>query len=184
MPDNIDPNMKRRYNTPILSIVDSHTDSITNLVFRASSLASAASTENAPSTASHKVHLVSSSIDGLINIIDPNIRDEDDAVLTVLNNRSAVQHVKPYSGPDFKLLESGQVCAVSQDEKFSVHAVAESTSEEVSSDPEVVDLRKELKCDYAIGLLEQQGGGSVVLAVGAFKEYVVAPPAPVSCPHC
>lgn len=127
-------------------------------------------TNTFPSPSNHIAHLISSSTDGLVTIIEPTIPDEDDSVQVVLNNRNAIQHIKPFTGPDHQFLQSGNICTISQDEKLAVHAIAEKTSESETSDPQPFDLRSELKCDYVIGLLEQQSGGSLVLAVGAFKE--------------
>lgn len=156
---------------PILAITESHTDTITNLRFHVSLLTPGTMEhEQKFSEAGHTIHLISSSTDGLVTIIDPTIPDEDDSVQVVLNNRSVVQHIKPFTGPDYQLLQSGRICTISQDEKLAVHAVAENTSEHASSDPQPFDLRSELRCDYVIGLLEQQNGGNLILAVGAFKE--------------
>lgn len=172
MPDDVDPKKKSQYTTPILTIADSHTDTITNLSFHASLPPVSSLASDVVSEKLYVVHLLSSSTDGLIYITDPHVRDEEDAVLTGLNNRSPVQHMKQFTGPDSSLLKSGHVCAISQDEKFSVHAVEEGDPETSRSDPLPIDLREELKCDYVIGVLERQGGGPAVIATGAFKEYL------------
>jgi len=170
LPELLDTGISSTATKPILAITESHTDTITNLIFHAPVPPN--SPVGGTTSADDKVHLITSSTDGLISVIDPTVYEEEDAVLTTLNNRSAVQHLRDFVGSNRNLLTSGHLCAISQDERFSVHAVAEGDPESETSDPTAFDLKEELKCDYTIALKEQQGGETCVLAVGAFKPSV------------
>lgn len=161
--------MKAKNNQPVLAVTESHTDTITHLAFHVSSPPTHTNVEQASKTPI-AVHLISSSTDGLITVFDPSIPDEDDSVMTVLNNRNAIQHFQDFPQEGHGLIQSGHICTISHDEKMSIHSVAHHESETETSDPQTVDLRGHLKCDYVIGLQAMQGGGGLVLAVGALKE--------------
>lgn len=127
--------------------------------------------------ADHNPTLLTTSTDGLINLINTSQPDEDDAVLAVLNNRSAVQHFKAFTASNStassqSLLDSGHVVAISQDEKLSVHAIKEGDVDAETSDPRTFDLREVLGCDYVVGLRGGGVGVGLVLVVGAFKPLV------------
>jgi len=90
--------------------------------------------------------------------------DEDDAVSTVLNNKSAVHHVG-FATPQ-------QICAVSQDEHLAFYSLEEGASAAPSVS---YDLRERFGCDYAINLVRQPISGTqgLVLALGANKRCVL-----------
>lgn len=164
----------------ILAIVESHTDTITNITFHPS-LPFPTAFNGGASSGIPSLCLMSSSTDGLVTIIDPTINEEDDAVVTVLNNRSAIQHFQPIFTPRGDFDQKGFACIISQDEKLSVHAITPPLLEEEPVDPKTFDLREELKCDYTISLKLSDGDAErcrksphscAVLAVGACKEYV------------
>jgi len=114
-----------------------------------------------PSTTTAFPLLLCSSTDGLVNVFDLAIADEDDAVISVVNNKSAVQHFCPM--PDSLALNS--VCVVSADEQLAVYSLADESISDADVKP--WDLREKLKCDYAISLSLRDAG--VIIAVGANK---------------
>ena len=126
---------------------------------------------------SRRNHLLSGGIDGLVSIFDTNVEDEDDSLLQVVNH-----------GPIHKagFLSDEAVFALSHDEQFSIHAVtsdaetaillpgslSENANPATSDIPPVHfgDLRPVLHCDYAIDVLQVDGGTFV--ATGTHTRYV------------
>lgn len=123
--------------SPLRSFVDSHTDTITSLLFHPSS----------PS------NLLSASTDGLVTVFDVTYADEEDAVLSVLNNRSAVNHIA---------LAGDRVCTMSADEQLTFLAVAEG-----EPDAGPWDVKHETNSDYVVCARANPQG--VLLIVGAYK---------------
>jgi WD40 repeat protein len=109
------------------SYIESHTDTITELRFLPY-----------PSV------LLSASTDGLVNVFDTTKPDEDEAVIQVINHRSAVHHAG---------LIGSDIYALGTDETLSFHC--QQSSEIENNEPEpffLGDVRGELHCDYAIKL--------------------------------
>jgi WD40 repeat protein len=122
---------------------DSHNDTITELRFLPY-----------PSNASNV--LLSGSTDGLVNVFDTSIADEDDAVLQVINNRGAIHHAG---------LVGDDIYALSTDEHLTIHVQQHQDLERSDPSPFVVgDVRESLTCNYAIKLLNR--AASPLLAVG------------------
>jgi WD repeat-containing protein 89 len=123
---------------------------------------------------SRRNHLLTGGIDGLVSIFDTDVKDEDDSLLQVVNH-----------GPIHKagFLSDEVVFALSHDEQFSIHAVtsdaillpgslSENANPATSDIPPVHfgDLRPVLHCDYAIDVLQVDGGTFV--ATGTHTRYV------------
>lgn len=95
--------------------------------------------------------MLSGSTDGLVNLYDINIQDEDDTLLQVINHGS-VHHAG--------FLSEDAVYALSHDETFSIHPITNPDSE-ADSDPNPIqfgDLRPRLHCEYVVQALGSNQG--------------------------
>nr|OQO31334.1 hypothetical protein B0A51_02108 [Rachicladosporium sp. CCFEE 5018] len=129
---------------PIRSYAESHTDTITQLAWHP--------------TQSNL--LLSGSTDGLVSIFDANIPEEEDALMQVLNPRSAV-HCAGF-------LTDDQVYTLSTDEQFSVYGLDKTgtTEEEPLPAHQFGDLREKLDCMYVINVAQQSFLPNPVVAFG------------------
>ncbi|KEY79300.1 hypothetical protein WD repeat protein [Aspergillus fumigatus] len=94
--------------------------------------------------------------DGLVNIYDTTITDEDDALVQVINHGS-VHHAG--------FLGERTIYALSHDEDFSVHPATD--PDEQAEEPKPIqfgDLRQPLKCEYIAQLCT--GSQSAYIAAG------------------
>lgn len=103
--------------------------------------------------------LLSGSTDGLVNIYDISISDEDDALVQVQNHGSSIHHAGFLSNSEF--------FALSHDETFSVyHLNQQADSTEEPSPTAFGDLRPKLDCEYIVDVIHS-GSGGVEAIVGA-----------------
>lgn len=106
--------------------------------------------------------LLSGSTDGLVNIYDVSISDEDDALIQVENHGSSISHAGFLSSSDF--------FALSHDEIFSIYYLNEegdSTTDE--SSPIVYgDLRSKLDCEYVVDVIPS-GSGEAIVGAGSHR---------------
>ncbi|EYE99034.1 WD repeat protein [Aspergillus ruber CBS 135680] len=126
---------------PRLQYVESHNDDVTELQFHPT----------------HNNLFLSGSTDGLVNVYDTTIADEDDALVQVINHGS-VHHAG--------FLNERAIYALSHDEVFSVHPAT--NPDEQAQDPEPVqfgDVREPLGCEY-VAQLCMGNQGQPHLAVG------------------
>ncbi|KAF3395207.1 putative WD repeat-containing protein [Talaromyces pinophilus] len=125
--------------------VESHNDDVTELQFHPT----------------RKNVLLSGSTDGLVNLYDINIQDEDDTLLQVINHGS-VHHAG--------FLSEDAVYALSHDETFSIHPITNPDSEEGNypSPIQFGDLRPKLQCEYVVQALGTNQG--TYLAAGNTTE--------------
>lgn len=132
-----------------LEYAESHTDTVTELRFLPG-----------PDAASSP-YLLSASTDGLINIYNTNISEEDDAVFQVINHKSAVHHAG---------LLNSDVYAIGTDETISFYSQQDQSSEEAIEPPPVHlgDVRDALSCNYIVRLAE--AGGKHYIACGKAGE--------------
>lgn len=94
---------------------------------------------------SHSNILLSGSTDGLVNIYDTTVSDEDEALVQVINHGS-IHHAG--------FLSERTIYALSHDEQFSVHPATD-PDEQTQQEPEPVhftDLRDPLHCEYVAQL--------------------------------
>ncbi|KAF7117077.1 hypothetical protein CNMCM5793_005761 [Aspergillus hiratsukae] len=123
-----------------LQYVESHNDDVTELQY-------------------HPVRnniLLSGSTDGLVNIYDTTITDEDDALVQVINHGS-VHHAG--------FLGERTIFALSHDEDFSVHPATD--PDEQAEEPKPIqfgDLRQPLNCEYIAQLCT--GSQAAYIAAG------------------
>lgn len=115
-----------RSSNPLVSYTDSHAEDITSLSWHSSNNL-----------------LLSGGGDGIINVFDTTIIDEDDAVLQVFNHGSSI-HVAQF-------IDKNEVLAMSHMETASLYKLSYN-QEDVPRDEikEYGDLRPKLAIDYAI----------------------------------
>ena len=103
--------------------------------------------------------LLSGSSDGLVNIYNTSLSDEDDAVIQVFNHGASVHHAN--------FLSNDVVYAISNDEQLSFYMVANSENEfthESGGEDEVPeswafgDVRPALDCEYVVDLASKPEG--------------------------
>ncbi|KAH4121685.1 hypothetical protein HBI56_155390 [Parastagonospora nodorum] len=121
---------QRNPSAPTLSLVESHTDTITSLQLHPS----------------HPTLLLSSSTDGLVNIFDTSQAEEEDALYQVINHGSAIAHAGfMYPGTD--------IYALGTDETTSFYALQSQKEEEEEPTPKVFgDVREALGCEYLVDM--------------------------------
>lgn len=129
---------------PLRSYVESHTDSVTQLQWHAT----------------QRSLLLSGSTDGLVSVFDADVADEEDALMQVLNPRSAV-HCAGFLAED-------QVFALSTDEQLWVYGLEKTGMAEEEALPvkEFGDVRGELDCMYVIDLVRETFLPNPVVACG------------------
>ncbi|KAL5362161.1 WD domain protein [Aspergillus floccosus] len=109
---------------PRLQYVESHNDDVTELQYH----------PTRPDI------LLSGSTDGLVNIYNTTIADEDDALVQVINHGS-VHHAG--------FLTEKTIYALSHDEVFSIHPATDPDEQTQEPDPvQFGDLRQPLNCEY------------------------------------
>ncbi|KAL8842609.1 MAG: hypothetical protein Q9176_002566 [Flavoplaca citrina] len=124
---------------PLLQYVESHSDDITDLCFHPSR----------PSS------LVSGSTDGLVNLFDTSVTDEDDALIQVFNHGSSISH----SG----FLSDHEIYALSHDEIFSIYGTTGYDQAEAPIPTCALgDLRPHLQCEYVVDLISSESTGPVL----------------------
>jgi WD40 repeat protein len=127
-----------------LQYVESHNDDVTELQFHPT----------------QESVLLSGSTDGLVNVYDMTITDEDDAVLQVINHGS-IHHAG--------FLSEHAIYALSHDESFSIHPTTD--PDNTAQDPGPIrfgDLRQHLSCEYVVQTLTS--GQGTHLAAGNTTE--------------
>ncbi|KAG5970618.1 hypothetical protein E4U55_001541 [Claviceps digitariae] len=121
---------------------DLHSDDITELAFHPSDPAV----------------LLSGSTDGLVNIYDTRVPDEDELTVQTFNHNASIHHAA--------FLNSTEVLALSHDEQFALYDVAEErqNGDAVQS---FGDLRSVLGCQYVAGVTVKADGSGAVVGCGA-----------------
>ena len=105
--------------------------------------------------------LLSGSTDGLVNIYDVSISDEDDALLQVQNHGSSINHAGFLSHSEF--------FALSHDELFSVYHLNEQSDAADEPSPTVFrDLRPKLDCEYVVDVIPS-GGAEAIVGAGSHR---------------
>ncbi|KAI7208885.1 WD40 repeat-like protein [Hortaea werneckii] len=146
----------RNPSIPLRDYAESHTDSITQLAFHPS--------------APHVV--LSGSTDGLVSVFNGNEADEEEALQTVFNPRSAV-HCAGFLSPE-------EVYVFTTDEQFLIYPLPTSTTAEGGDDLQSSaadqqqqqqpldfgDVREKLNCMYVINLLRQPADHQPLIAYG------------------
>lgn len=137
---------------PVRSFVESHTDSITQLQWHPT----------------QRNLLLSGSTDGLVSVFDAEVAEEEDALMQVLNPRSAV-HCAGFLAED-------QVYALSTDEQFWVYGLEKTGTAEEEALPvkEFGDVRSDLGCMYVVDVLKESFMTDPVFAYGHNEKQTLA----------
>ncbi|KAF1994246.1 WD40 repeat-like protein [Amniculicola lignicola CBS 123094] len=137
---------QRKVQTPLLELIESHTDTVTSLQLHPSM----------------PTLLLSASTDGLINIFDTSKPDEEDALYQVINHRSAVAHAG-------FMLPTTDIYALGTDETLSFYALQSQEEEEAEPTPKAFgDVREALGCEYLAKM--HWVGDEAYLAAGKHSE--------------
>ncbi|CAK7209936.1 hypothetical protein SEUCBS140593_000652 [Sporothrix eucalyptigena] len=97
--------------------------------------------------------LLSGSTDGLVNVCDTRIADEDEVVIQAFNHGSSIHHAG--------FLNGTEVYALSHDEKLALYDLAEAR-EAGSATRDFGDVRPIVNCQYVANMLPKAGGGAVL----------------------
>jgi WD repeat-containing protein 89 len=126
---------------------ESHTDTITELRFL-------------PYPSSSSTVLMSGSTDGLVNIFNTTVAEEEDAILQVINNTSAIHHTG---------LIGDDIYALGTEETLSFYAQQNPNLEQKDPDPFLLgDIREQWSCEYAIKIHNHMH--TPLLAVGSHTD--------------
>jgi WD40 repeat protein len=113
---------QRNPSAPSLSLIESHTDTITSLQLHPN----------------HPTLLLSSSTDGLVNIFDISQAEEEDALYQVINHRSAIAHAG-FMYPSTDIYALGALQSTKEDE-------------EEPAPKAFGDVRDALGCEYLVDM--------------------------------
>ncbi|MCJ1321987.1 hypothetical protein MMC15_007332 [Xylographa vitiligo] len=131
--------------SPVVRYVECHNDDVTELCYH-------------PSRASS---LLSGSTDGLVNILDTTIADEDDSLIEVFNHEASIHHAG--------FLTDTDVYALSHDEQLSIyHLTSPDERESSNNEPYPIvfgDMRARVDCEYVVDIATSSG--SVSIAAGS-----------------
>lgn len=104
--------------------------------------------------------LLSGSTDGLVNLYDTTIGDEDDALYQVMNHGASISHAGFLSGTE--------IFALSHDETLSIYRLTGPDNASPETPPTVFgDVRPQLKCQYVVDLISTSG--QAVLGAGTHR---------------
>lgn len=101
--------------------------------------------------------LLSGSTDGLVNVYDTRVSDEDDVVVQTFNHGS-VHHAG--------FLNNTELYAASHDEKVALYDIAEDF-ENGSATLDFGDIREVLRCQYLANIFPKLNGAGAVIGVGS-----------------
>ena len=103
--------------------------------------------------------LLSGSTDGLVNVYDTRIADEDEVTLQTFNHGASIHHAS-------FLAPGSEVLALSHDERFALYDVAEERTDG-SATQDFGDLRKVMGCQYVANVVPKMDGVGAVIGAGA-----------------
>ncbi|KAL3423512.1 WD repeat-containing protein [Phlyctema vagabunda] len=130
----------RNLGQTVRQYIESHSDDVTELQFHPT----------------HPSFLLSGSTDGLVNIYNTTIADEEEALHQTINHGSSIHRAGFLSDTD--------IFALSHDEKFSMYELVTNPEEGVEEPPPVHfgDLRELLGGEYVANVVRRADGGAVV----------------------
>lgn len=102
--------------------------------------------------------LLTGSTDGLVNICDTRITDEDEVVITAFNHGSVHRAA---------FLNDTELFAISHDEKFALYSMAQSEEEKGSATLDLGDIREVIGCQYVANIFAKPGGAGAVIGAGS-----------------
>ncbi|CZT12523.1 related to WD40 repeat protein [Rhynchosporium agropyri] len=130
----------RDLTAPVVNYIESHSDDVTELQFHPT----------------RPQILLSGSTDGLVNIFNTTIIDEEDALHQTINHGASISHANFLSDVD--------IFAVSHDEKFSTYQLVTNPEEGVEEPLPVHhgDVRELLGGEYVANVVRRPDGGAVI----------------------
>lgn len=128
--------------TPKVRYNDVHSDDVTELNFHP--------------TSSHV--LLSGSTDGIVNVCDTRIADEDDVVVQAFNHGASIHHAG--------FLNETEVFALSHDEKLALYDLSEDR-EAGSATKNFGDVREAVRCQYVANMKPKAGEAGAILGAGS-----------------
>ena len=112
--------------------------------------------------------LLSGSTDGLVNIYDIRITDEDDALSQVINHGASIAHAG--------FLTNTKIHALSHDEMLSIYHLNQATDniDDREDPPPIVfgDLRPKSVCEYVVNVLPFGEGAIVGAGTHRFDQQI------------
>ncbi|KAI1137251.1 WD40 repeat-like protein [Hypoxylon sp. FL0543] len=128
--------------TPKLEYGYCHSDDVTELNFHPSD---------------HNIFL-SGSTDGLVNIYDTRVTDEDEVVIQTFNHEASIHHAA--------FLNDTEVFALSHDEKLALYDMAEGR-ETGAATTDFGDMRELLGCQYIANVIPKVNNAGAMIGAGA-----------------
>ncbi|KAH6711732.1 hypothetical protein BKA61DRAFT_487706 [Leptodontidium sp. MPI-SDFR-AT-0119] len=130
----------RSGDAPVVQYIESHSDDVTELQFHPT----------------RPQILLSGSTDGLVNIFNTTITDEEDALHQTINHGASISHANFLSEVD--------IFAISHDEKFSTYKLVTNPEEGVEEPLPVHhgDVRELLGGEYVANVVRRPDGGAVI----------------------
>ncbi|KAI1077649.1 WD40-repeat-containing domain protein [Whalleya microplaca] len=105
--------------------------------------------------------LLSGSTDGLVNICDTRIADEDEVVIQTFNHDASIHHAA--------FINETEVFALSHDEKLALYDMAEG-HENGAATMDFGDMRNVLGCQYIANISVKANGAGAVIGAGALDQ--------------
>ncbi|KAH8158283.1 hypothetical protein CIB48_g9962 [Xylaria polymorpha] len=105
--------------------------------------------------------LLSGSTDGLVNICDTRITDEDEVVIQTFNHDASIHHAA--------FLNDTEVYAISNDERLALYDMAEGY-EKGAATTDFGDMRATFGCQYIANISAKANGAGAVLGAGAHEQ--------------
>ncbi|RYC55328.1 hypothetical protein CHU98_g10877 [Xylaria longipes] len=99
--------------------------------------------------------------DGLVNICDTRITDEDEVVIQTFNHGSSIHHAA--------FLNDTEVYAISNDERLALYDMAEGY-EKGAATTDFGDMRTVLGCQYVANIFAKANGAGAVIGAGAHEQ--------------
>ncbi|EPE30819.1 WD40 repeat-like protein [Glarea lozoyensis ATCC 20868] len=134
----------RNLSAPVVEYVESHSDDVTEVQFHPS----------------RPQILLSGSTDGLLNIYDTTVSDEEDALHQTINHGHSIHRCN--------FLNDADIFALSHDEQFSLYELMTDVGEGIEEPAAVSfgDMRELLGGEYAANVVRRTDG-SAVLGIGS-----------------
>jgi len=102
--------------------------------------------------------LLSGSTDGLINLCDTQISDEDEVVIQTFNHDASIHRAG--------FLNETDVFALSHDERFAIYSMAEEQEKGVAI-ADFGNVREKVECQYVANVSAKMDGSGAIMGVGA-----------------
>jgi SEL1 protein len=156
------PRDTRSLGNPVVQYIESHSDDVTEVCFYGYCTMECANEFQLHFHPSRPQILLSGSTDGLVNIYNTTISDEEDALHQTINHGHSIHHANFLSDVD--------IFALSHDEKFSMYELVTNPEEGVEEPSPVHygDIREQLSGEYAANIVGRPDG-SAVLGIGKHR---------------